>query len=429
MSKSKKTTTAKAVAIPLNVPGKVSSTGWQLPKKLEFDQWVACGQGLSQMEGALQWWLGDWWAYGEHAYGERKALFEEGGPLEGMEWDRIRDYGYVSKSVESAVRTALLEWHHHRVVAPLSPAQQRKWLERAVKEEWSARQLKSAIADSTKPPVTDTPAANIEETVRLNGGDVGKLSPTAQAQLAEKLSGPAVSAVELIKANAAEVLQLPNAQRALAEGEADRLDRLFGSGGFCMPLCTQVVPMLEMILDEGPQPFERFVACVDAKPPSPPSLLNALGGMPGFTSTILDQLADSGLVVPENNVWKLGPAFKTGKSLVYIPQRGKSTPHTFIVWAKEERLEQERHSRKRTALNRINSGRETVQDLAHADLCMAFKEGMAAWFDADIFDLPTKIFAGAVSSDHLRKVAAFLTRIADEQQWIPQSKDKKATRH
>jgi hypothetical protein len=73
---SKKTTTAKAVAIPLNFPGKVSRTGWQLPDKLELDQWTTYGRALSQIEGAMQWWLGDWWVYGEHAYGERKALFE-----------------------------------------------------------------------------------------------------------------------------------------------------------------------------------------------------------------------------------------------------------------------------------------------------------------------------------------------------------------
>ena len=85
----------------LGVPGELSRVGWRLPDNMGFDQWVTCGQALVEIEGSVQWWLGDWWAYGEHAYGSRKALFEEGQPLEDMNYGTVTNYGWVARSVET----------------------------------------------------------------------------------------------------------------------------------------------------------------------------------------------------------------------------------------------------------------------------------------------------------------------------------------
>ena len=34
-----------------------------------YAEWEQCGAVLRQIDGAVQWWLGDWLNYGEHAYG------------------------------------------------------------------------------------------------------------------------------------------------------------------------------------------------------------------------------------------------------------------------------------------------------------------------------------------------------------------------
>jgi len=130
----------------LRLPGTLTRTGWELPKKLPFEDWIACGQSLGKIEVAVQWWLGDWWAHGEHAYGDRKAQFEEGGPLEELNFSTCKVYGWVARRVETFNRLNVLSWKHHFHVAEMSPAQQRKWLERAVREDWSSNQLKAAIA-------------------------------------------------------------------------------------------------------------------------------------------------------------------------------------------------------------------------------------------------------------------------------------------
>jgi N6-adenosine-specific RNA methylase IME4 len=130
----------------LSVPGKLTPTAWELPKGLSEDQWVIAGVCLQRIEGAVQWWLGDWWTFGEHKYGARKALFEEGGALASMNFQQVANYGWVANKVPTSVRTEVLYWQHHAHVAALPPPQQRKWLALAVKEEWSSNQLKAAIA-------------------------------------------------------------------------------------------------------------------------------------------------------------------------------------------------------------------------------------------------------------------------------------------
>jgi N6-adenosine-specific RNA methylase IME4 len=134
----------------LSVPGKLTTTSWQLPADMLEDQWVAAGLCLQRIEGAVQWWLGDWWAYGEHVYGERKALFKEGQPLADMNFQTVMDYGWVAKAVTTSFRNEVLSFAHHRHVASLAPDLQREWLERAIEGEdgkpWSSNQLKAGIA-------------------------------------------------------------------------------------------------------------------------------------------------------------------------------------------------------------------------------------------------------------------------------------------
>lgn len=132
----------------LSVPGTLSRTGWNLPADLDFDQWVFCGGALHKIEGAVQWWLGDWWTHGEKRYGARKALFEEGQPLADMNFQTVRNYGWVANKVATSVRTDVLTFQHHLFVARLPPAEQREWLDRAERESWSSNQLKAGIAQA-----------------------------------------------------------------------------------------------------------------------------------------------------------------------------------------------------------------------------------------------------------------------------------------
>ncbi len=53
---------------------RASACALQLPKNLSADDYVGVGVAIARIEQATHWWLGDWWAYGEHCYGDRFAL-------------------------------------------------------------------------------------------------------------------------------------------------------------------------------------------------------------------------------------------------------------------------------------------------------------------------------------------------------------------
>jgi N6-adenosine-specific RNA methylase IME4 len=129
----------------LLLPGKLTSTGWMLPAGMAFEQWQACGKELIKVGNALQWWLGDWWAYGEHGYGKRIEAMRDG--LFGeYAFGTLMTYGWVASSVETSIRIEVLSFAHHRHVAHLAAAEQREWLARAVEKGWSSSELKAAIA-------------------------------------------------------------------------------------------------------------------------------------------------------------------------------------------------------------------------------------------------------------------------------------------
>jgi hypothetical protein len=128
----------------LALPGKITKTGWQLPDNLSLDDWLKCGQALQAVDQSVQFWIGDWWAYGNHAYDERAKAAAEG--LGKRAFSTLKDYGSVARNVERSLRNELLHFNHHRAVAPLEPSEQRRWLDRAVRDNLSVADLRLAIA-------------------------------------------------------------------------------------------------------------------------------------------------------------------------------------------------------------------------------------------------------------------------------------------
>ena len=154
----KKTATGKTVAILLDFPGKRSRTGWQLPDKLEPDQWTTYEGRYPKWKAPCNGGSAIGGPTAKRAYGDRAALFEEGGPLEGLNSGTLANYGSIARRISPSHRCEVLSFKHHEHVASLSPAQQSKWLKRAVKEDWTSRQLKSAIDAELLP----APAASDE---------------------------------------------------------------------------------------------------------------------------------------------------------------------------------------------------------------------------------------------------------------------------
>lgn len=133
----------------LGLPGKIWETGWKLPASVDIEEWATLGRLLAKAEHSMPWLLGDWWCHGVKAYGARKALFDEGGPLEGMNFASIRQYGWVANKIEASRRLDVLSFQHHMEVAHFPADEQREWLTRAEQGDddgpWSAERLRRAI--------------------------------------------------------------------------------------------------------------------------------------------------------------------------------------------------------------------------------------------------------------------------------------------
>jgi hypothetical protein len=122
----------------------------------------------------------------------------------------------------------------------------------------------------------------------------------------------------------------------------DRLVGLINRGAVTIP--TLIDPILESILDGGPQSFEKFVEIVEGKTSNKEQVET-------WAMAIMEQLADQKLaVINSDGLWELGPSFKLGESLVLTPQHGEIGPVTVTIFDKERRTERNQRSLKRMAI-------------------------------------------------------------------------------
>lgn len=123
------------------------SLSLSLPEGLPFDRWQDLGRELAAREKVLNWWIGDWWAFGEHRYGERaetcaKDLFPQS-------FGTLRNIGSVARAFPATSRQHdVLSFTHHQEVAPLarqSPDAAEELLDRAEREHMTVSQVRAAV--------------------------------------------------------------------------------------------------------------------------------------------------------------------------------------------------------------------------------------------------------------------------------------------
>lgn len=128
--------------------------GLVLSRNLTFDEWAAIGSTLGTMERGMNWWIGDWLNYGEHAFGEKytQAVQETG-----RDRDSLANLAWVAGRIELSRRRDNLSFTHHTEVASLEIAEQDRFLDAAELNEWSTRALREAV-QATKRAIPAAPA-------------------------------------------------------------------------------------------------------------------------------------------------------------------------------------------------------------------------------------------------------------------------------
>jgi N6-adenosine-specific RNA methylase IME4 len=136
--------TTKVVPFGLNLPGKFTRTSWQLPKDLTLEQWVLAMKHLAMYEGAMQWWLGDGWAYSEdRKWGEGEEFAEK----IGVDYKTIRNYASICRAIELSRRRDNLTFTHHAEIAGQPAREQDRLLAKAEREDLSAAKLRRLASD------------------------------------------------------------------------------------------------------------------------------------------------------------------------------------------------------------------------------------------------------------------------------------------
>lgn len=133
---------------------KITTVGLEIKEDTKIENWLKIGDGLKRMNGAMQWWIGDWLNYGEQKYGE---MYAQALDKTNYEYETLAKLKQVSEKVEISNRLPILSWTHHFAIAYLEPDQQKEWLQKTVDNEWSVRELKDALKEELKPEAIPLP--------------------------------------------------------------------------------------------------------------------------------------------------------------------------------------------------------------------------------------------------------------------------------
>jgi hypothetical protein len=151
----------------------LTPTALTLPEKLTEQQWEKIGAELGRIDSAQQWWIGDWWAFGEHKYGERKETVEAEnwtGPAFGTCANAAR----VCAVFKTSHRREVLSFRHHTEVASIKDEALREslldWCEAPVangkKKPRSIRELQQEILSRHNNFLFEAICKDLDELVR-----------------------------------------------------------------------------------------------------------------------------------------------------------------------------------------------------------------------------------------------------------------------
>jgi hypothetical protein len=124
---------------------KFTSTSMTIADTATKPEWMAIMSQLKEVDGALQFWIGDGLRFGIQKLYIARDRYDEAEAITGLDRQTLRDDAWVAGEVDPSMRRADLSYQHHKAVAPLEPKEQKKWLDMAEKEGLSYRQLREAI--------------------------------------------------------------------------------------------------------------------------------------------------------------------------------------------------------------------------------------------------------------------------------------------
>lgn len=120
---------------------------------ITIEEWKDLGQCLRQVEGSVQFWIGDWARFGDKKEFTGKYIdskvYDELEQITGLERQTIQQYKSIAGKLDTNLRSPNLSFNHHREVAALPEEKQIEFLNRADEEKLSVRELRQEIRNDS----------------------------------------------------------------------------------------------------------------------------------------------------------------------------------------------------------------------------------------------------------------------------------------
>ena len=121
---------------------RVSTVEWSPEVELGLAEWLSQGRRIGVTGRSAGWWIGDWLRYGNARFGER---YSRAARVTGYDVQTLMNMVYVASRFDSSRRREILSWSHHAELAALDPETQDHWLEKAIEERLSVRDLRLEV--------------------------------------------------------------------------------------------------------------------------------------------------------------------------------------------------------------------------------------------------------------------------------------------
>jgi len=119
----------------------LSKTNLTFKRDITKDEWMDVFKSLKMVEGCVQFWIGDCLAYRQQRWGMYDDVAEE----TGYEIKALQNIKSIADKVETSRRREELSFSHHCEVAALPSEKQELFLNKAVEEKLSVRELRTEI--------------------------------------------------------------------------------------------------------------------------------------------------------------------------------------------------------------------------------------------------------------------------------------------
>lgn len=119
----------------------LSKTSLSFTRDVTREEWQTVFNALNNIEGCVQFWIGDCLKYREQKWGMYDDIIDESG----LEKETLKKYNKIASHIEEGLRRPELTFSHHEQVAFLEPDKQKEVLTKASEDHLSVRQTRELV--------------------------------------------------------------------------------------------------------------------------------------------------------------------------------------------------------------------------------------------------------------------------------------------